>query len=211
MIYGAFALPWLAATAERASGYEFAGSQPARRARDSRATSADPALFGLHLIYIKLRWHRRRTLRSPGGSIDIGPFPEDIAMKRLSLVALGFTLAVACVPDLAAQTAGPPAAAQQAGDDDTTIYGYQLMTPEERQAHRIKMRSMTTAQEREAYRLEHHRAMQERAKARGVTLPEAPMPMGMGMGRGNMGPGQKQGGMPMNPPQPQPRPGKKGR
>lgn len=132
-------------------------------------------------------------------------------MKQFSLLALGITLAVACVSNLAAQTpekaAGQPAATQQAPDDDTVIYGYQLMTPEERQAHRIKMRSLTTVQEREAFRLEHHQAMQERAKARGVTLPEAPMPMGMG--RGGMGPGQKQGGgMPPNPPKPQS--GKKG-
>jgi len=135
-------------------------------------------------------------------------------MKHLSLIALGFTLAVACVSNLAAQTpetaAGQPAAAQQAPDDDTVIYGYQLMTPEERQAHRIKMRSLTTTQEREAFRLEHHQTMQERAKARGVTLPEAPMPMGMGRGGMGMGPGQQRqgGGMPPNPPKPQS--GKKG-
>jgi hypothetical protein len=72
------------------------------------------------------------------------------------------------------------------------VYGWQLMTEEERVAHRAKMRSMTTAQEREQYRLEHHKKMQERARERGVTLPEEPGPVGKGMQGGGMGPG---GGM----------------
>lgn len=74
------------------------------------------------------------------------------------------------------------------------IYGSQLMTEQERIEHRNTMRSMKTAQEREAYQLEHHKRMQERAKEKGVTLPNEPMmrPGGMGpggMGGGGMGPG----------------------
>lgn len=42
---------------------------------------------------------------------------------------------------------------------DDYRYGYQLMTPEERAAHRQTMRSLDTAEAREAYRLEHHEAM----------------------------------------------------
>lgn len=64
------------------------------------------------------------------------------------------------------------------------IYGSQLMTREERIEHRNKMRSLKTPEEREAYRQEHHRLMQERAKERGVTLPDAPPPRGMGPGPG---------------------------
>lgn len=68
------------------------------------------------------------------------------------------------------------------------VYGSDLMTPEERAEHREKMRSLKTPEEREAFRLEHHKKMQERAKERGVTIPEVPPPHGGGMGpRGGRG------------------------
>ena len=57
---------------------------------------------------------------------------------------------------------------------DQPIYGSQLMTE----------------QEREAYRQQHHKMMQERARAQGITLPDEPMPRGQGRG---MGPGMGQG------------------
>jgi uncharacterized membrane protein len=53
---------------------------------------------------------------------------------------------------------------------------------------------MKTEQERETYRLEHHKQMQERAKAQGKTLPDMP-PQGHGAGMGpGMGPGGGMGG-----------------
>ena len=67
---------------------------------------------------------------------------------------------------------------------DEPIYGHQLMTEQERSEHRTKMRSFETEQEREAYRQEHHKMMQERAKAQGITLPDEPMPRGQGKGMG---------------------------
>ena len=70
-----------------------------------------------------------------------------------------------------------------------TIYGSQLMTRKERAEHRAKMRSLKTKEERDAYRLEHHKKMQERAKEKGVTLPDEPPAAGMGPGGGGMGPG----------------------
>jgi hypothetical protein len=75
--------------------------------------------------------------------------------------------------------------------DDDPIYGSQLMTRKERIEHRNKLRAMKTQEEREAYRLEHHKRMQERAKAKGITLPdEPPAGGGMMMGpSGGMGPG----------------------
>lgn len=72
------------------------------------------------------------------------------------------------------------------------IYGSQLMTPQERAEYRTKMRSLKTRQERQAFRLEHHKAMQERARERGMMLPDMPPPGG-GM-RGGMGPGGGMGG-----------------
>lgn len=61
------------------------------------------------------------------------------------------------------------------------VYGWQLMTKQERMEHRTRMRSLKTQQEREAYRIEHHKQMQERAKQKGVSLPDDPQPMGKGM------------------------------
>lgn len=78
------------------------------------------------------------------------------------------------------------------------IYGSQLMTREERAEYRAKMRSLKTREEREAFRREHHEQMQERAKAKGMQLPDMPrsgggMGPGGGMG-GGMGPGGGMGG-----------------
>lgn len=64
------------------------------------------------------------------------------------------------------------------------IYGYDLMTPKERNEHREKMMSMKTEQERTAYREEHHKLMQERAREKGVEIPDAPMMRGTGPGFG---------------------------
>lgn len=74
------------------------------------------------------------------------------------------------------------------------VYGWQLMTQQERNEYQTKMRSLKTAEERERYREQHHKQMQERAKARGVTLPDMPGPHGKGMGPGSgMGPGDGTG------------------
>lgn len=70
------------------------------------------------------------------------------------------------------------------------IYGSQLMTRQERLEHRAKLRAAKTAEEREQIRKEHHEKMQQRAKERGVTLPEMPTrPAGMGPRPGGMGVG----------------------
>lgn len=58
--------------------------------------------------------------------------------------------------------------------DRDQVFGWQLMTEQERNEFRAKMRSLKTAEEREALRREHHKEMQVRAKERGVTLPEMP-------------------------------------
>ena len=72
------------------------------------------------------------------------------------------------------------------------MYGSQLMRPAERNAYRTRMLAAKSDAEREKIRAQHHAEMQKRAKARGITLPDAP-PMrgmhggqGMGMGMGYM-------------------------
>jgi len=68
---------------------------------------------------------------------------------------------------------------------DRDIYGSQLMTAQERNEYRERMRLAKTAEERERLRAEHHERMKVRAKERGVTLPdEPPARPGGGMGSG---------------------------
>jgi hypothetical protein len=77
-----------------------------------------------------------------------------------------------------------------AANQDEQIYGSQLMTQQERNEHRDKMRAAKTAEEQEQIRKEHHEQMEERAKASGVTLPDEPPARGTGMGPGgSAGPG----------------------
>ena len=46
------------------------------------------------------------------------------------------------------------------------------------------MRNATSEAERQKIRNEHHRRMQERAKKKGLTLPDEPPKKGKGMGKG---------------------------
>lgn len=110
---------------------------------------------------------------------------------KLRHVAKGFLLGA-----LLAGLAVPALAQDQARDQD--IYGSQMMTVQERNEYRNKMRATKTAEERERIRAEHHEQMKVRAKERGVTLPDAP-PAGRGPGTGpgpggGMGPGGGGGG-----------------
>jgi hypothetical protein len=101
-------------------------------------------------------------------------------------------LKAALVVPLAALTLGLGMAAAgpmgSANAQQEQIFGRELMTEQERNELRAKMRSATSEEEREQIRWENHIKMQERAKARGIDLPEAPM-LGMRQGRGG-GPGQ---------------------
>jgi ABC-type sugar transport system substrate-binding protein len=76
-----------------------------------------------------------------------------------------------------------------------TVYGSQIMTQQERNEYRTKMRAAKTAEEREQIRKVHHERMKERAKALGITLPDEPPARGggMGPGGGGMGPGGGRG------------------
>lgn len=81
------------------------------------------------------------------------------------------------------------ASAQQAGVDQPTIYGSQLMTQQERLEYRQRMRSATSTAERAQIRADHHERMQQRAQEMGKTLPDQPPAQGMGRGTGGMGQG----------------------
>ena len=105
--------------------------------------------------------------------------------KQTLIAAATLALVAAVTTPALAQGAPPPAKA-----GDSRMYGYELMTPEERQAYMDKMRNAKTPEERTKLRDEHRAEMQRRAKEKGVTLPSravaCPCPGGPGGGRGQM-------------------------
>ncbi len=118
-------------------------------------------------------------------------------MKRNSLIA------TAIVAGIAAAT-GMSAFAQTTSQTQTQtqqrIYGSQLMTAQERNEYQQRMRELKTQQERDQFRQEHHAKMQERAKERGVKLPDEPPMQGKGAGpREGSRPGMGQGAGPRGP------------
>jgi len=85
-----------------------------------------------------------------------------------------------------------------AAEPEEPIYGHQLMTQQERREHREQMRSAKSWEEREQLRREHHERMRERARAKGIALPDPPPVRSPGVapganGQGGPGPGPRQG------------------
>lgn len=111
-------------------------------------------------------------------------------MKHVSMLALALCMAMGVAAPAAAQMQSRDPMQMQDGE---RIYGSELMTPQERSEYQARMRALKTEPEREAFRLEQHKKMQERAKAQGKTLPDMPPGMGPGMigpgGGKGMGPG----------------------
>ena|SRR5690242_13864673 len=56
--------------------------------------------------------------------------------------------------------------------DGLAIYAADLMTSSERSAYMKKIRAMKTLQERNTFRAQHRAQMQQRARERGVTIPD---------------------------------------
>jgi len=66
--------------------------------------------------------------------------------------------------------AGIAASADQTRVQREIIPGSELMTSQERERYRLRLRGAGTPQERERLRAEHVRAMEERAQLRGLQL-----------------------------------------
>ena len=118
--------------------------------------------------------------------------------SHLAAAVLAAACALAPLRSAAEEPAKPGAAPAE-----QPVCGRDLMTPEERSAHREKLRSLAP-EARAAYRAEHHAKMVARAKERGVELAPAGCPVGQGMGGGGMGMGPG-GGAPGPGPGPGPR------
>jgi hypothetical protein len=99
---------------------------------------------------------------------------------RKNLVFLSVLVGALALPiDLA--LAADQDRTQEQLQEQEWIYGSQLMTPQERLEHRSRMQAAKSAEEREQIRNEHHQRMMERARERGVTLPDEPPAKGMMM------------------------------
>jgi hypothetical protein len=105
--------------------------------------------------------------------------------KQTLIAAAAIALFAAATTPALAQTAGTPPAGKAGAP---RMYGYELMTPEERDAYMDRMRNAKTPEERTKLRDEHRAEMQKRAKEKGVTLAEPRGPGGPGGGpRGGRG------------------------
>lgn len=119
-------------------------------------------------------------------------------MKPLTMLPLALALALASTAHAQQQKreqsqTRDPSTHVTAPQSQEVVYGWELMNEKERQEYQARMRSLRTDQEREALRAEHHKQMQERAKAQGKTLPDMPPP-GAGPGQGKaLGYGKSQG------------------
>lgn len=111
-------------------------------------------------------------------------------LKKMVLLSVATT---ALTLSLGIALAAEQERTQQQTQAQEQIYGSQMMTPQEREEHRLKMRAAKTAEEREQIRKEHHERMKTLAKERGITLPDEPPAMGGGMGPGGGGMGPDSG------------------
>ena len=110
-------------------------------------------------------------------------------MKRNTFIVFAM-LGALSLPAGMAMAADPlPAQVMAEAQVKEQIYGSQLMSQEERAEYHAKMRAAKTDEESVLLRKEHHQSMQERAKTRGVTLPDEPPAKGGGMGTGPGGGG----------------------
>ena len=93
---------------------------------------------------------------------------------KLAMAALSLTLGMGPVfsADLVANTA------------QEQVYGSQWMTRQERIEYRARLSAASTDEEKARIRAEHHERMMERAKQRGVRLPDNTPAFGGGMGPG---------------------------
>lgn len=92
----------------------------------------------------------------------------------ISALALSFALALAA----------DPGSSQPQLQTQEQVYGNQMMTPQEREEYRRKIRAAKTVEEREQIRRELHERMKKFAQERGIALPEEPPARGVGMGAG---------------------------
>lgn len=93
-------------------------------------------------------------------------------MKLVKFTLLALFSAALAVPAFSqpGPGMGPGKGGGRYAFDNNNTVGWTLMAPEERNTHRQKMWSFKTYDECKAYQLEHHQAMETRAKEQGKTI-----------------------------------------
>ena len=95
-------------------------------------------------------------------------------MKITKIAAFVLFGAVISTSAFSQPAAGPgigPGGGKGMNFDQSNTRGWDVMSAEERAAHRDKMRAVKTYEECTAVQVEHHTAMEARAKEKGVSLP----------------------------------------
>jgi hypothetical protein len=110
---------------------------------------------------------------------------KELTMNKQFLIVSALATAISLHTGFALAATAPSSTQKNVQTEDSDqIYGSQLMTPPERTEFRAKMQAAKSVAEQEQIRNEHHKAMQERAASRGITLPDQPPAGGQGMGSG---------------------------
>ncbi|MFZ5558578.1 MAG: hypothetical protein ACOZDY_17995 [Pseudomonadota bacterium] len=108
--------------------------------------------------------------------------------RKLTIGTLAVAMAAAAAWTFAADPATTEGMQNETTQTTRPARGWQLITPEERAAHREAMLNAKTPEERQALRQQQHQLMKERAAAQGITLPDQPGAYGPGWRQGH-GPG----------------------
>lgn len=96
----------------------------------------------------------------------VAPYWQNDAMENRHLLPLCAVMASA----LTCAALPPAVAADPAPIQREIIPGSELMTAQERERYRLRLRGAATPEERERLRAEHVRAMEERAQLRGLQV-----------------------------------------
>lgn len=147
------------------------------------------------------RLHHKRTQPGRRARCGGGPMRSSNRLRiSFGFAAIGAALLVT-IP-VAAEDPEPRTSPTERQEQvrEEPVFGRELMTEQELREHREKMRSLATEEERRAFREAHHRRMLERAREKGITLPEEPPAVGAGRGPGpGAGPGSGAGEGPVRP------------
>ncbi len=90
---------------------------------------------------------------------------------RLGQLGVSLLAGMVLTASAFAQPGPGPGNGRGYGFSQGNTFGWSLMSPEERAAHQRKMRSAQTYDECKSIQAENHKAMAERAKEQGKTLP----------------------------------------
>lgn len=103
------------------------------------------------------------------------------ATVRIAIAAAGAAVMLAAAIDTMGQEQGRQREQnQQRVQKREIIPGSELMTPHEREQYRQRMAAAKSDEERDRLRAEHYKAMDERARLRGLRLAEPPPRAGGG-------------------------------